>query len=96
MASINAVGGTIYANQGMVGVANEQANLQNKFELQSLAATQRQKDKQVEEVKPAVESQSISDNDSNKEEFKEKNKKRILDKGKPKEEEGKHILDIRV
>lgn len=105
MASIGPIGGAIYANQNMAAVASEQTSLQNRFELQSLAAAaiQRDKDKAIQETKPAEETYKIDPENEHQqqtadEELSEQAKE--AHPAQPAEKEHKpskiHILDIKV
>jgi hypothetical protein len=88
-----------YANQQMASAASEQTAAQNKFDLQNLAAAAiaNDKDKNIQEVRPAEETSETNEDAERKkreEEEREKNKKNSQNK------ENKlpplHKLDIKV
>lgn len=103
--AIGPVGSAIYVNQQMATVASEKNALQNRFELQNLAAATatNEKDKEVEEVRPPEENQAVDpDREHTKEEAEQEMKR---EKKKSAEEEEKeegeerpplHRLDIKV
>jgi Ran GTPase-activating protein (RanGAP) involved in mRNA processing and transport len=59
--AIGPVGNAIYVNQQMASVASEKTALQNRFELQNVAANAMANDKQkeVEEVRPTEENHEV-------------------------------------
>lgn len=58
---VTPLGNTIYINQNMNVVANKQAEVQNRFDLQSLAAMalNEEKNEEVEQVRPTEETYKI-------------------------------------
>ncbi|QKF91388.1 hypothetical protein [Campylobacter sp. CCUG 57310] len=58
---VTPLGNTIYINQNMNVVANKQADMQNRFDLQSLAAMtlKEDEDKEVVQVRPTEETYKI-------------------------------------
>lgn len=100
--AISPVGGVIYVNQQMAGIAGEVGAVQNRFELQAIAAqalAQAQK-KEVQEVRPTEENQSVDSNREHTKEQAEQEERRSSDEEQPKNEEtppkSLHILDVKV
>jgi len=88
-----------YTNQQMASAASEQNAVQNKFDLQNLAAAAiaNEKDKNVQEVRPAEEMAETNEDAERKkreEEEREKNKKEAKDKDD--KLPPLHKLDIKV
>jgi hypothetical protein len=100
MAEIGPIGGAIYANQQMASVASEKNVLLNRFELQALAAAAvaQEKEKEVLEVRPAEENQSVdSDREHTKEQAEQEERRSSKEEGKPTEKTKPfHLLDIKV
>ena len=102
--AIGPVGNAIYVNQQTASVASEKNAVQNRFELQNLAAAAAANDKEeeVQEVRPPEENQMVdADREHTKDEA-EQEMKRQEKKAKGEEEaeekEGAplHRLDIKV
>jgi len=100
--AISPVGGVIYANQQMAGIAGEVGAVQNRFELQAIAAqalAQAQK-KEVQEVRPTEENQSVDPNREHTKEQAEQEERRSSDEEHPQNEEkppkSLHLLDVKV
>ncbi len=100
--SITPVGGVIYANQQMAGIAAEVGAVQNRFELQSLAAAAvaGEQKKEVQEVRPAEEVQRIDPNREHAKEQAEQEERRPSEEEHPEKEEAPrkslHLLDVKV
>jgi hypothetical protein len=102
MASIGPLANVIYTNQGTPAVASEKNALQNRFELQNLAAAEatNNKKKEIEELRPAEESHKVDeDREHTKQEAESENPKDREKKEDDEEEEKTpplHHLDIKV
>ncbi|HEX5710258.1 MAG TPA: hypothetical protein VFX68_02845 [Sulfuricurvum sp.] len=100
--AISPVGGVIYANQQMAGIAAEVGAVQNRFELQSLAAAAQAnaQKKEVQEVRPAEEIQRVDSNREHTKEQAEQEERRSSEEEHPHKEEtpvkSLHILDVKV
>lgn len=102
--AIGPVGNAIYVNQQMASVASEKTALQNRFELQNVAANALANDKQkeVEEVRPTEENHEVDpDREHQKHEADDEQKRRSGDDGeeeKPQSnpDDGIPHLDIKV
>ena len=100
--AISPVGGVIYANQQMAGIAAEVGAVQNRFELQALAAQalSREQKKEVQEVRPAEETKGVDPNREHTKEQAEQEERRSSDEEHPKNEEAPaksfHLLDVKV
>ena len=100
--SITPVGGVIYANQQMAGIAGEVGAVQNRFELQAAAAAAlaSEQKKEVQEVRPTEEVQRIDPNREHTKEQAEQEERRSSDEEKAPEKEpprkSLHLLDIKV
>lgn len=100
--AISPVGGVIYANQQMAGIAGEVGAVQNRFELQALAAQALSRDqkKEVQEVRPAEETKNVDPNREHTKEQAEQEERRSSDEEHPKKEEmpvkSLHLLDVKV
>lgn len=100
--AISPVGGVIYANQQMAGVAAEVGAANNRFELQALAAqalSQNQK-KEVQEIRPTEENENVDPDREHQREQAEQEERRASEEF-PDEEENipkkpLHILDVKV
>ncbi|MEA1918783.1 MAG: hypothetical protein U9N52_03000 [Campylobacterota bacterium] len=102
MASIGPIGSAIYTNQQIATVASEKNALQNRFELQNMAAADASnaKAKEIEEVRPTEENHKVDeDREHTKQEAESENPK---DRESKKEDEEAnespplHRLDIKV
>lgn len=100
--SITPVGGVIYANQQMAGIAGEVGAVQNRFELQAAAAAAlaSEQKKEVQEVRPTEEVQRIDPNREHTKEQAEQEERRSSDEDHTPEKEpprkSLHLLDIKV
>lgn len=101
--SITPVGGVIYANQQMAGIAGEVGAVQNRFELQALAAAAlaREQKKEIQEVRPTEEVQRIDPNREHAKEQAEQEERRSSDEEDtaPEKEPPRkplHLLDVKV
>lgn len=100
--SITPVGGVIYANQQMAGIAGEVGAVQNRFELQAAAAAAlaSEQKKEVQEVRPTEEVLSIDPNREHTKEQAEQEERRSSDEEHTLEKEpprkSLHLLDIKV
>lgn len=100
--SITPVGGVIYANQQMAGIAAEVGAVQNRFELQALAAAAiaSEQKKEVQEVRPTEEVLSIDPNREHTKEQAEQEERRSNEEEHPPKEEVPvkplHLLDVKV
>ncbi len=102
MASIGPVVNAIYTNQQTPAVASEKNALQNRFELQNLAAAEsvNAKTKEIQEVRPTEESHKVDeDREHTKQEAESQNQKE-REKEEQEEKEKQlpplHRLDIKV
>jgi hypothetical protein len=101
MASIGPIANAIYTNQLTPAVASEKNALQNRFELQNMAAADatNEKKKEVEEVRPTEENHKVDeDREHTDQEAESKNSK---DREQKDDEETEdipplHRLDIKV
>lgn len=100
--AIGPIGNTIYVNQQMASVASDKNVQLNRFELQALAAQQimHDQEKEVLEVRPAEENQSVSPDREHAKEQAEQEEKRSKhqenDAPAPEESQPLHLLDIKV
>ncbi|MDX1296011.1 MAG: hypothetical protein R3302_07080 [Sulfurimonadaceae bacterium] len=101
--AIGPVGNAIYVNQQTAAVASEKNAVQNRFELQNLAAAAatNEKEEEVQEVRPPEENQMVdADREHTKEEAEQemKRQKKEPKEGEEAEEETPplHRLDIKV
>ncbi|MBV5349270.1 hypothetical protein JZU61_06435 [bacterium] len=100
--AISPVGGVIYANQQMAGIAGEVGAVQNRFELQALAAQALARDQktEVQEVRPTEENKEVDSNREHTKEQAEQEERRSSDEEHPQNEEppvkSLHILDVKV
>lgn len=100
--AIGAIGGVIYANQQMAGIAAEVGANNNRFELQALAAqaASAQHKRTVQEVRPAEENQSLTPDREHQREQADQEEKRSNNKDEEEPEkilqQSLHILDIKV
>jgi len=106
--AVSPVGGAILVNQMTPAVTPVQGGQYTRFELQNIAAQAavNEKQKEVEEVRPAEENHAIDpDREHTRQEADEETlqrKKRLKKKSEPDKEEieesyeGKHLLDIKV
>jgi len=101
--AVGPIGNAIYVNQQMASVAGEKNAMQNRFELQNLAAAAatNEKEKEVLEVRPPEENQKVDpDREHTKEEAEQEMKReRREPEGEEEEETPKaplHRLDIKV
>jgi len=102
MADIGPIGGAIYVNQQMASVASEKNAVLNRFELQTLAAAtaaQAEK-KEIEEVRPAEETQGVDPDREHTKEQAEQEERRSSHQEEPNDEpkaqKPLHLLDIKV
>ncbi len=105
--AITPLGGAIYANQNMQIPAAKQIDFQNKIDLQNVVAAEllKEKEKEIEEVRPAEETYKIDpehehekqkkDEESGEKEEEEKFMNKIEKKIKEKKQ-NTHLLDIKV
>lgn len=105
--AISPLGGAIYANQNMQVPASKQIDFQNRLDLQNVQAAEilNEKEKEIEEVRPAEESYKIDpenehekekkDEESGAKEEEEKMAHKIEKQAK-KQKSTEHILDIKV
>lgn len=101
MADIGPIGGAIYANQQMASVASEKTALLNRFELQALAAANvaSEEKKEIQEVRPTEETQSVDPDREHTKEQAEQEERRSKNEGEPeppKKVKPFHLLDIKV
>ena len=100
--AISPVGGVIYANQQMAGVAAEVGASNNRFELQALAAQHAAsvQKKEVQEVRPAEENQNVDPDREHQREQADQEERRSSDETEIDEEKitriSVHILDVKV
>lgn len=98
--AVGPVGSAIYVNQQMATVASEKNALQNRFDLQNLAAAAavNEKEKEVLEVRPAEENQQIDPDREHQDQHSEEEnpKEREEKEEKPTPRASTHILDITV
>jgi hypothetical protein len=100
--SITPVGGVIYANQQMAGIAAEVGAVQNRFELQALAAAAlaNEQKKEVQEVRPTEETQGVDPNREHTKEQAEQEERRSSDEDHSEHKEtppkSLHLLDVKV
>ena len=100
--AISPVGGVIYANQQMAGIAGEVGAIQNRLELQALAAQALSKEqkKAVQEVRPTEENKAVDSNREHTKEQAEQEERRSSDEEHPPNEEvpvkSLHLLDVKV
>ncbi len=101
--AIGPIGNAIYVNQQTAAVASEKNAIQNRFELQNLAATAatNEKKEEVKEVRPPKENHEVDpDREHTKEEAEQEMRR---DRKAPREDEEEeeprpplHHLDIKV
>jgi hypothetical protein len=102
MASIGPVASAIYANQLTPAVASEKNALQNRFELQNMAAADSAnlKAKEIEEVRPTEENHKVDeDREHTKQEAESENQKERDSKESDEDTDEStppHRLDIKV
>ncbi len=102
MADIGPIGGVIYSNQQMAGVASEKTAMLNRFDLQSLAAATaaNNKNNELQEVRPTEENHSVdSDREHTKEQSEQEDRRPKKHRElSPHEEAPKplHLLDVKV
>lgn len=101
--AVGPVGNAIYVNQQMASVASEKNAIQNRFELQNVAANAaaNEKQKEVEEVRPTEENHMVDPDREHTKEEAEQDLKRERKKPEEKpeneeEEQPLHHLDIKV
>lgn len=101
--AVGPIGNAIYVNQQSITVANVQANQNNRFDLQNLAAQAavNEKDEKVMEVRPTEENEMVdADREHQKDEADQQNKrsKKHSDDEAESEETGTPLrrLDIKV
>lgn len=105
--AISQIGGIIYANQNMQVAATKQLDFQNRVDLQNYAAVEaaNDKQKQIEETRPAEESKGINAErehqreQADRESADEENKRKSDKEKEPATEEKStlhHILDIKA
>ncbi len=103
--SVGAIGNVVLVNQMTPAVTPLQGNQYTRFDLQNIAAQAavQEKEKEIEEVRPAEESHEIDpDREHQREEADEetenfpKQKGHIIAKEEEKEEKPLHLLDIKV
>ena len=101
--AVGPIGNAIYVNQQMASVASEKNAVQNRFELQNLAAATatNEKEEEVLEVRPAEENQKVDpDREHTKEEAEQETERRRKEREEEQEEEAPkpplHLLDIKV
>ncbi len=100
--AISPVGGVIYANQQMAGVAAEVGATNNRFELQALAAQHAAsiQKKEVQEVRPTEENQSVDADREHQREQADQEERRASDEEDENPEKvtkvSVHILDVKV
>ncbi|NPA74100.1 MAG: hypothetical protein GXO12_05250 [Epsilonproteobacteria bacterium] len=104
--ALTPVEGAIYVNQNMQIAASKQIDLKNRIDLQNSASAQivNDKEKEVEEVRPAEEAYKIdpekdherdkSDQSTGEKEEESKLKKQMQEKEEQKDKP--HLLDIKV
>jgi len=104
---ITPIGGVIYANQNMQIPASKQIDFQNKTDLQNVMAAEvlNEKEKEIEEVRPAEESYKIdpknehekekSDEESGEKEEEAKFTDK-MEKNRKNRKNSTHLLDIKV
>ena len=95
--AIGPVGNAIYVNQQMATVASEKNALQNRFELQNVAANAatNEKEKEIEEVRPTEENHMVDPDREHTKEEAEQQMKRERKKPETEEEEGEEAPPIR-
>jgi len=102
MADIGPIGGVIYSNQQMAGVASEKTAMLNRFDLQSLAAATaaNNKNNELQEVRPAEENQKVdSDREHTKEQSEQEGRRAKKHREPSLHEEAPkplHLLDVKV
>lgn len=101
--AVGPIGNAIYVNQQTALVASEKNAVQNRFELQNLAAaaSANEKEKEVAEVRPTEESHMIDpDREHTKEEAEQEMKRGEKEKKEeekpPEEKPSERLLDIKV
>jgi hypothetical protein len=100
--AISPVGGVIYANQQMAGVAAEVGANNNRFELQALAAAHAAgvQKKEVQEVRPTEKNQSVDADREHQREQADQEERRTSDEIEFEDEKvvkkSIHILDVKV
>lgn len=101
MAAIGPVGSAIYTNQQMASVASEKNSVQNRFELQNMAAADASnaKAKEIEDVRPTEENHAVDEDREHTEQEAESENPKDRDKKEDDESEKTpplHHLDIKV
>ena len=100
--AISPVGGVIYANQQMAGIAAEVGANNNRFELQALAAAHAAsiQKKEVQEVRPTEENQSVDADREHQREQADQEERRASDEIEFEDEKvtkkSIHMLDVKV
>lgn len=100
--AVGPIGNTIYVNQQMASVASDKNALQNRFELQNLAASEaaNSKQKEVEEVRPTEENHKVDEDREHTEQHAEEENTKEREKEKEDNDEEEtpplHQLDIKV
>ncbi len=105
--AISPVGGVIYANQNMQVPASKQIDFQNRLDLQNVVAAEliKEKEKEVEEIRPTEESYKIDpENEHEKEKSEEESGEKEeeakfankIEKKIKKDSKSTHLLDIKV
>ena len=97
--AVGPIGGAIYVNQQIPAVASEKISLQNRFDLQNLAAAEatNNKEKEMEEVRPTEENHEVDpDREENKQEQEQKKRQREQKDERSDDDEPLHHLDIKV
>ena len=97
--AVGPVGGAIYVNQQIPAVASEKTSVQNRFDLQNIAAAEatNSKEKEIEDVRPTEENHEVDpDREENKQEQEQKKKRRQHTDKDEKSEESGHRLDVKV
>ncbi len=100
MASVGAIGSTIHTNQLTAVVASEKSAIQNKFELQNMAAANASNDKkkEVEEVRPTEENHMVDEDKEHTEQHAKEENPREKKENESEEDNSPtlHRLDIKV
>ncbi len=99
--AVTPLGNVIQINQNAHVAANKAANVQNRFDIQALAANEIAKDKQkeVEEVRPTEETYEIDEDREHEKHHADDERKHGKKREHEEEEEkeqGEHHLDIKV
>lgn len=102
--AIGAIGNAIFVNQQTASVSSMQGNLQNRFDLQNVAAQAavNEKEQEVQEVRPAEENHEVDeDREHQRQEADEETKRAKKEKNEHEEDEEEaknavYHLDIKV